>query len=270
MAETPIIVIGAGIGGLAAGMLLVARGEPVLILEKQSAPGGKMRLVRAGRAEIDGGPTVFTMRSIFDALFEAARLLKPGGRLVYATCSILERENHGMVEAFLSRHPGFVRVSAADILRSKGIALDCGEEMLLWPDTHGTDGFFAAVLIHHAVVQSFWQRFEDVTNLKRHRDANRLVKPGHSYKPVAILLIGQGVLVTLVVLHGGGIGQRTSGKHAAPDQQFLLNLQALVERHLAKQRLVQHVQRLNLGVEERDHGVDPVDAGRRTALGEVH
>ena len=62
MAETPIIVIGAGIGGLAAGMLLAARGEPVLILEKQSAPGGKMRLVRAGGAEIDGGPTVFTMR----------------------------------------------------------------------------------------------------------------------------------------------------------------------------------------------------------------
>lgn len=72
MAETPIIVIGAGIGGLAAGMLLAARGEPVLILEKQSAPGGKMRLVRAGEAEIDGGPTVFTMRPIFDALFEAA------------------------------------------------------------------------------------------------------------------------------------------------------------------------------------------------------
>lgn len=72
MAETPIIVIGAGIGGLAAGMLLAARGEPVLILEKHSEPGGKMRLVRAGAAAIDAGPTVFTMRSIFDALFEAA------------------------------------------------------------------------------------------------------------------------------------------------------------------------------------------------------
>ena len=72
MAETPIIVIGAGIGGLAAGMLLAARGEPVVILERQSAPGGKMRLVRAGAAAIDGGPTVFTMRTIFEALFHVA------------------------------------------------------------------------------------------------------------------------------------------------------------------------------------------------------
>ena len=72
MAETPIIVIGAGMGGLAAATLLAARGEPVLILERQSAPGGKMRLVRAGEAAIDGGPTVFTMRSIFERLFSDA------------------------------------------------------------------------------------------------------------------------------------------------------------------------------------------------------
>lgn len=72
MAETPIIVIGAGMGGLAAATLLASRGEPVLILERQSAPGGKMRLVRAGDAAIDGGPTVFTMRSIFDGLFQEA------------------------------------------------------------------------------------------------------------------------------------------------------------------------------------------------------
>jgi len=92
MAETPIIVIGAGIGGLAAGMLLAARGERVLILEKQSAPGGKMRLVSAGGAEIDGGPTVFTMRAIFDALFEAAGT-SLGAELTLTPLDVLARHS---------------------------------------------------------------------------------------------------------------------------------------------------------------------------------
>ena len=67
-----IVVIGAGIGGLAAAMLLAARGRDVLVLERQASPGGKMRLVRAGGAAINGGPTVFTLRSIFERLFDDA------------------------------------------------------------------------------------------------------------------------------------------------------------------------------------------------------
>ncbi len=71
-ARDPVLVIGAGVGGLAAATLLAARGEPVLVLERAAAPGGKMRRIMVGEAGIDGGPTVFTMRWVFDALFAAA------------------------------------------------------------------------------------------------------------------------------------------------------------------------------------------------------
>jgi len=68
----PVIIIGAGIGGLAAAVSLAARGEPVLLLERASAPGGKMRHLVIGDARIDAGPTVFTMRWVFDELFQEA------------------------------------------------------------------------------------------------------------------------------------------------------------------------------------------------------
>jgi 16S rRNA (cytosine967-C5)-methyltransferase len=79
-------------------------------------------------------------------LASASRLVKPGGRLVYATCSILPEENVAIVEAFLAAHPDFVRKSAAEILAQQGIALDTGEDLRLLPHVHGTDGFYAAVL----------------------------------------------------------------------------------------------------------------------------
>lgn len=75
----------------------------------------------------------------------AARLLKPGGRLVYATCSLLEQENEAIAQAFLQSHPEFELEPAADILASHRIPLDTGHFLKLDPATHGTDGFFAAV-----------------------------------------------------------------------------------------------------------------------------
>ncbi len=81
-----------------------------------------------------------------DILTAAARLLKPGGRLVYATCSILDEENAAIVDAFLATHAGFHRLSAQEVLAAQGIAIDCGEDLRLSPHKHGTDGFYAAVL----------------------------------------------------------------------------------------------------------------------------
>lgn len=66
-----VIVIGAGIGGLVSAALLAARGFPVRVVEAASAPGGKMREVMAGGAAIDAGPTVFTLRHVFDEIFAA-------------------------------------------------------------------------------------------------------------------------------------------------------------------------------------------------------
>jgi len=79
-------------------------------------------------------------------LAAAAKLLKPGGRLVYATCSILAEENEAIVDAFLVAHADFHRLSAQDVLAAQGIVIDCGEDMHLSPQKHGTDAFYAAVL----------------------------------------------------------------------------------------------------------------------------
>ena len=76
----------------------------------------------------------------------AATLVKPGGRLVYATCSLLESENGAVVSDFLAKHPDFFSVSAEDVLRKHHIEIDCGERLSLSPHRHGTDGFYAAVL----------------------------------------------------------------------------------------------------------------------------
>jgi 1-hydroxycarotenoid 3,4-desaturase len=67
-----VIVIGAGVGGLAAAISLAARGLDVDIYERAATPGGKLREVALGEARIDAGPTVFTMRWVFEELFAAA------------------------------------------------------------------------------------------------------------------------------------------------------------------------------------------------------
>lgn len=79
-------------------------------------------------------------------LDSAARLLKQGGRLVYATCSFLHEENQGIVQAFLATHPDFALLPASEVLRQQHIDLAMGDYLQLNPQQHNTDGFFAAVL----------------------------------------------------------------------------------------------------------------------------
>ncbi len=87
-------------------------------------------------------------------LDSAARLLKPGGRLVYATCSILPQENEAIAEAFTVAHPDFVPLDAGEVLSQlkveQAASLCSGGEtgtayLRMWPHRHQTDGFFAAV-----------------------------------------------------------------------------------------------------------------------------
>ncbi|MPS48272.1 RsmB/NOP family class I SAM-dependent RNA methyltransferase [Methylobacillus sp.] len=78
-------------------------------------------------------------------LQRAAKLVKAGGRLVYATCSLLAEENEQVAEAFLSAHPQFTLINATEILAQQQVELDTGTYLKLLPHQHETDGFFAAV-----------------------------------------------------------------------------------------------------------------------------
>ena len=89
-------------------------------------PDARLRLTATDLAEL-----LQRQSAILD---QAATLVRIGGRLVYATCSLLSEENEDQVTGFLSRHPSFIQ----------------GEVLVLTPARHGTDGFFAAVLERHS------------------------------------------------------------------------------------------------------------------------
>ncbi|MYM30503.1 class I SAM-dependent methyltransferase [Duganella sp. CY15W] len=75
----------------------------------------------------------------------AARLVKGGGRLVYATCSVLEDENDFIAKQFLETHPDFELIPMHQALAEQKIELEMGDYLKLLPHKHQTDGFFAAV-----------------------------------------------------------------------------------------------------------------------------
>jgi 16S rRNA (cytosine967-C5)-methyltransferase len=86
------------------------------------------------------------------SILDTARaLVRVGGRLVYATCSLLQEENEGQVSGFLIRHPGFVVLPLSQAWPPNAARPELsGEVLSLTPGAHGTDGFFAAVLERRA------------------------------------------------------------------------------------------------------------------------
>ncbi|MBL6927673.1 MAG: RsmB/NOP family class I SAM-dependent RNA methyltransferase [Rhodospirillales bacterium] len=78
----------------------------------------------------------------------AARLTRPGGRMIYATCSLLREENEDRVEAFLAAHPDFAPIPVSDVW-AETFDIPCPTDapyLRLSPATTGTDGFFCAIL----------------------------------------------------------------------------------------------------------------------------
>lgn len=95
------------------------------------------------QTEMDIAELTVKQASILDS---AARLVKAGGRLVYATCSLLREENEGIIEAFLAQHPDFHCINAVEVLAHGKVAVESGPYLQLLPHQHNTDGFFGAVL----------------------------------------------------------------------------------------------------------------------------
>ncbi len=81
----------------------------------------------------------------------AARLLKPGGRLVYATCSLLREENESIAEAFTKEFKEFIPLKASEVLNElkithfESLCTPGGDYLRMWPHIHETDGFFVSI-----------------------------------------------------------------------------------------------------------------------------
>jgi 16S rRNA (cytosine967-C5)-methyltransferase len=97
-----------------------------------------LRLTESDLAEL-----VVKQAAILDT---ASRLVRPGGRLVYATCSLLPAENEAQVDGFLARHPDFAVVPLAEAWALQAPPPCAGPYLSLTPKRHDTDGFFGAVL----------------------------------------------------------------------------------------------------------------------------
>ena len=101
-------------------------------------PDARLRLKAQDLAEL-----TVRQAAILD---DAAGLVRKGGRLIYATCSVLDAEDEATVSAFLDRHPAFRPLPPAAAWPEAPAGLGAGPYLRLTPARHGTDGFFAAVL----------------------------------------------------------------------------------------------------------------------------
>jgi 16S rRNA (cytosine967-C5)-methyltransferase len=96
------------------------------------------------------------LRQQAEVLDRAVTALKPGGRIAYVTCSVLEDENGAQIRAFLARHRAFSVVPPAPVIEALGeaapafraAALLSEEGLLMTPRRTGTDGFFVSILRH--------------------------------------------------------------------------------------------------------------------------
>jgi 16S rRNA (cytosine967-C5)-methyltransferase len=125
---------------------LAGRAERVLVDAPCSGTGALRRNPDA-RYRINADELVMQARRQGELLFLFAELVRPGGRLIYSTCSVLPEENEAVVQSFLASRPDFA-LRPASIALGDALAAEVAPDGFLRvaPHTHGTDGFFGAVL----------------------------------------------------------------------------------------------------------------------------
>jgi len=126
-----------------------------VLIDAPCSGTGTWRRNPDARHRLTGQDLLELTRKQSSILDTACALVRPGGRLVYATCSLLQEENEGQVSGFLLRHADFRLVPLGQAwpfegtlpngVMLSGVMLS-GDLLALTPATHGTDGFFAAVL----------------------------------------------------------------------------------------------------------------------------
>lgn len=124
-----------------------------VLVDAPCTGSGTWRRNPDARIRTDAGDLRELLAKQGEILSISADLVRPGGRLVYATCSLLPEEDEDQVNAFLDRRPDFAPLPLAEAWAAAGLggALPTeGPHLLLSPAAHGTDGFFAAVLQRRA------------------------------------------------------------------------------------------------------------------------
>ncbi len=130
----------------------------LVFVDAPCSGSGTWRRRPEARWHLSEGDLEALARTQGEVLDRAARLVRPGGRLLYVTCSLFEAENSAPVHGFLDRHPGFSRLAPSRLWASSALA-DAALEglggsvrdeaqtsLLLAPHSAGTDGFFCAAL----------------------------------------------------------------------------------------------------------------------------
>ena len=119
---------------------LIAQADAVLV-DAPCSGSGTLRRSPELRLKPADVPALAQLQA--QILQDASTLVRPGGRLIYATCSLFAEENEQVVQGFLASHPGYARDASATqrlpLLQPDG-------SLRLWPQLHGSDGFYACAL----------------------------------------------------------------------------------------------------------------------------
>jgi 16S rRNA (cytosine967-C5)-methyltransferase len=132
----------------------LARRADLVLIDAPCTGTGTWRRNPDAKWRIRPGALAERLKQQEAALDRAAPLAKPGGRIAYVTCSVLDEENGGQVRAFVGRHPDFSVEKPADVAQALGVraylfsraVLMSAEGLLMTPRRSDTDGFFVSLL----------------------------------------------------------------------------------------------------------------------------